>query len=408
MAKKKGKFTFSELGNILDDIAKVVPFTVETDVVTEKEFISTGIYILDAAISGSIINGGIQANRITAVAGESGVGKSFVAYGIVREAQKKGYSVVYVDTEHAIELSDLINHKIDIAPNLFKLIRSNKVEDMSIILTKLVNQMKQSKVAGDEMDKIMFVIDSVGMMASNKELTDLVDGKLKQDMTRAKALAQLFRTISADLGYLKIPMVVTNHTYLTQDMFPQEVMKGGNGLKYSASTIISLSKAKLKTGAEDDMDLGASGIIVTAKCIKNRLAKPKKVKFEINFETGSNPYVGLDAFCRPEYFDKIGIAKGKMELDKSTGELAFRPGGNKFYVKHLDKSFFMSQLFNKRVFSDQVLMAMEPFINDYFKFKSRAEEEEAEKMFNEQDANFDDDLGGKDAEDISAADLFDL
>ena len=223
-------------------------------------------------------------------------------------------------------------------------------------------------------------------------------------MTRAKGLNALFRSISSDLGYLDIPMVCCNHTYLSQDLFPKEISKGGMGLVYSASVLGFLSKSKLKNGEEDDMDLGQSGISVLFKTQKNRLAKPKKIRFDISFKNGLGKYSGLDAFCRPEYFDIIGIAKGKEEVDKSTGEIKFVPGGNYWIVKHLDKKVTTKQLFTQEVFTQEVLEKMAPIVNDYFRFKSLDEIEETEKEFNKiiEDDDEDDSNGfmDQDADDI--------
>ena len=242
-------------------------------------------------------------------------------------------------------------------------------------------------------------------MASNKEKNDLLKGDIKQDMTKAKALGSMFRSINTDLGYLDIPMLVCNHTYLTMDLFPAEKLKGGNGLLYSASVIGFMSKSKLKDGTEDDMDLGQSGITVLFKTSKNRLAKPKKIRFDISFANGMNPYTGLDAFCRPEYFNQIGIAQGKSEVDKSTGELKFNPGGIRWYVRHLDKSFTTKQLFTEEIFTQEVLEKMAPIVNDYFRFKSLEELEETEKQFNSIMQDDDDENNGF-SDDVSADDLF--
>ena len=183
-----------------------------------------------------------------------------------------------------------------------------------------------------------------------------------------------------------------------------EKLKGGNGLLYSASVIGFMSKSKLKTGEEDDMDLGQSGISVLFKTQKNRLAKPKKIRFDISFLNGLNPYTGLDAFCRPEYFNQIGIAQGKAEVDKSTGEFKFTPGGNRWYVSHLDKSFTTKQLFTPEIFTQEVLEKMAPIVNDYFRFKSLDEVEAVEKKFNEMIGEEDDSNGFTDASD--ADDIF--
>jgi len=406
MAKKKEvkKFEFSKVGSILDNIAKSVPILVEKEI-KEKQFISTGVYIVDAAMSGRLLKGGVATNRISVFAGESGAGKSFLAYSVVKNAQREGYSVIYIDTEQAVDLEDLPKFGVDNDLSKFRLVRSNKVEDINITLSQLVDELKEQKLDGYEMPKLMIVLDSLGQMASNKEKNDLLKGDIKQDMTKAKAIGSMFRSINNDLGFLDIPMIVCNHTYLTMDLFPRSVMKGGNGLLYSASVIGFMSKSKLKTGEEDDMDLGSSGISVLFKTQKNRLAKPKKIRFDISFANGMNPYTGLDAFCRPEYFDKIGIAKGKMEVDKETGEMSFKPGGNRWYVNHLNKSVTTKQLFKPEIFTEEVLEAMNPIVNDYFRFKSIDEIEEVEKQFNEViDDDDDDETNGftdaSDAEDI--------
>lgn len=402
--KEIKKFEFSKVGTILDNIAKTVPIQIEK-VIRERSFISTGVYLLDAAMSAKLLGGGIATNRITGLLGESGVGKSFIAYSICKSAQKIGYSIIYIDTEQSLDLEDLPKFGIDSSLDKFRLLRSNKVEDINILMTKLIDELKEQKMAGYEIPKILIVLDSIGQMSSNKEKADLLKGDIKQDMTRAKQLNALFRSISSDLGYLEIPLLCCNHTYLTQDMFPQQVSKGGMGLIYAASVLGFLSKSKLKTGEEDDMDLGSSGIEVLFKTQKNRLAKPKKIRFHISFANGMNPFTGLDNFCRPEYFEQIGIAQGKMNIEKS-GEMTFVPGGNRWYIKHLDKTVSTKQLFTSDVFTMDVLKKMEPIVNDYFRFKSLEEIEEVERKFNSimEEVEETDDLNGfidsADADDI--------
>lgn len=401
--KEVKKFEFSKIGSILDNIAKSVPIQVEKEI-KEKKFISTGVYIVDAAMSGRLLNGGVATNRISVFAGESGAGKSFLAYSCAKNAQKAGYSVIYIDTEQAVDLEDLPKFGVSNDLEKFRLVRSNKVEDINITLTQLVDELKEQKLAGYELPKLMIVLDSLGQMASNKEKADLLKGDIKQDMTKAKAIGSMFRSINNDLGYLDIPMIVCNHTYLTMDLFPQAVMKGGLALLYSASVIGFMTKSKLKTGEEDDMDLGGSGITVLFKTQKNRLAKPKKIRFDISFANGMNPYTGLDAFCRPEYFNQIGIAQGKMEVDKKTGEMTFTPGGNRWYINHLNKSVTTKQLFTPEVFTMDVLKKMEPIVNDYFRFKSLEEIEQVEKEFN--DIIGEDEIETPDSESFDAGDFF--
>lgn len=403
--KEVKKFEFSKVGSILDNISKNVPIQIEKEI-KEKKFITTGVYLLDAALSGRLLGGGIANNRITAFAGESGAGKSFLCYSCAKHAQREGYSIIYIDTEQAIDLEDIPKFGIDNSLDKFRLIRSNKVEDINITLTQLIDELKEQKMAGYELPKLMIILDSLGQMASNKEKADLLKGDIKADFTKAKALGSLFRSINTDLGYLEIPMLVANHTYLdVSSMFPSEKLKGGNGLLYSASVIGFMSKSKLKTSEEDEMDLGASGITVLFKTAKNRLAKPKKIRFDISFIHGMNPYTGLDAFCRPEFFDRIGIAQGKVEVDKSTGEMKFVPGGNRWYVTHLGKSVTTKQLFTQEIFTQGVLEKMAPIVNEYFRFKSLDEIEEVEKDFNKIiEADVEDDNDGY--LDQDAADFF--
>ena len=172
------------------------------------------------------------------------------------------------------------------------------------------------------------------------------------------------------------------------------IVHHNSGLYYSASVVSFLSKAKLKEGEEDEMDLGQSGITVTFKTEKNRLAKPKKVKFEISFVKGCNPFKGLEAFCRPEYFDSVGVGMGKWEeypkpletLDKETGEIIikygeFKAGGNRWYAKHLGCYITKKELHSSKVFTKEVLDSLEPIVNNYFRYKSLDELEEFQKEY---------------------------
>lgn len=402
-AEKKG-FSFTKVGDLLNNISKSVPVIIESEI-KERKFINTGVYLLNAALSAKMLDGGIEYGKIFTVAGDSGTGKTFIALSIAKNAQKNKLGVIYIDTEYSINLDDLGKYGIDNDPEKFKLIRGNKVEDINILLTQLLDSLKEEKIKNGTIDPFLIVLDSVGQMSSNKEKEDLISGNIKVDMTRAKSLAALFRSINTDLGFLDIPMVVCNHVYLEQgNMYPQQILKGGKALVYSSSVIGMMSKAKLKTGEEDELDLGQSGIVVTFKTAKNRLAKPKQIKFEISFISGMNKFTGLEAFCRPEFYQQIGIAQGKEEIDKSTGEIKFVPGGNRWFVRHLGKSVTTKQLFNEDVFTKEVLEKMAPIVNDYFRFKSLDEIEQTEKQFNEMIGDEDENNGFVDSAD--ADDIF--
>jgi RecA/RadA recombinase len=386
MAKKKEEKSKSlsifKISDMIDKLSDETQIVIEND--EKSGTISTSIHILDALLSKSILHGGISDDRISIFAGEQSVGKSYILYNIARNAQKEGYYVIFIDTEHSVSKESLKGFGINTVNDKLKLISSNKVEDLKIFLTKLLDNLKQEKKSGLEIPKIIIFLDSIGQLASNKEVSDALSGENKIDMSRAKAIKQLFRIINSDLGYLSIPLVCTNHVYAdTTSFYPVSVMSGGSGAMYSSSAIIFLSAAKLKTGREDDLDLNQTGIIVTAQAKKNRLAKPKKVKFHIDFSYGTNPYTGLEYFCTPENFEKVGIAKGK-KIELEDGKIGIEPGGTRWYVRHLDKYFFEKQLFTSTVFTQEVLEALEPIIYKYFDYSSFDEQQQYTSVDNDE------------------------
>ena len=421
MAKKKKaipktkKFDFSKVGGMINDIAKKTNLWID-DEEREIDRISTGIYILNAVLSGSIY-GGILGDAISVFAGEEATGKSFLAQNICREAQKKGYSIVYIDTENSIRKADLRGFGIDVSIEHFKLIRSNKIEEINISLTQLIDELKAAKKDGYEIPKMLFVLDSLAQLSSLKEKDDLIKGDNKQDMTKAKAIGALFRSITMDLGFLEIPMIVNNQVYDTMEMFSKTIMKGGKSLYYSASNITFLTKAKYNDGEKDDYDF-QSGILVTAKAFKNRQVRAKKVKFTIEPSRGANPYYGLEMFCTPENFDTVGVAKGKWEefkkpqemVDENTGEVItvsgeFKPGGNRWYVKNLGKHVAKADLHSSTVFTDDVLDAIDEIAKEYFRYATLEEAQKYEDLIKlkygeGQDTNPDDDFLDADIDDL--------
>lgn len=406
MAKKEiKKFEFSKIGTILDNLSKTIPIHIDKEF-KEKTYISTGSYILNAAISGSLF-GGIGTRGLSVFAGPEASGKTFLALNAVREAQKKGYSIIYLDTEHAISRNELGAYGIDNSPENFVIIRGNQIEELNITLTTVISELKQAKVDGYELPKQLWVLDSLGQLSSRKMKEDLLKGDIKAEVgNKAKAIGSFFVSVTEDLNFLEIPFLINNQTYETMELYGQTIMKGGRQLYYSANNITFLTKAKLKEDG-DDMDISSSsGIVVTAKCVKNRQVKPKQVKFEISFEKGMNKFKGLEAFCRPEFFETIGIAKGKMDVNKSTGEMTFVPGGTRWYVRHLSKHVAIKQLFTEDIFTDEVLNSIEPIVNDYFRYKSIEEMEDMNKEFEKIVDETNDDLDENGFLNSDAADLF--
>jgi len=396
MAKKKSKktFTTAQMSDLIDNLSEKTEIIIERD--EDTTFINTGVYILNALISKSILKGGVANDRLTIFAGEPGTGKSYLMYNIARNAQKEGYYVFFIDTEHSVNKTVLSDFNIDSSPDKLKLVSSNNIENLKMLLTQFFKKKKKMKKDGYDTPKIIILLDSIGQLASEKEKNDALEGKNKQDMTRAKSIKQMFRIINADMGYLGIPMIASNHTYVdTNSFFPVQIMAGGKGAEYTASTIVFLSTAKLKSGREDELDLGSTGVTVTAQAKKNRFARPKKIKFEIDHAYGTNTYKGLEFFCTPENFEKVGIAKGK-KVENEDGTIGINAGGTRWYVRHLDKSFYEKQIYNNQVFNEEVLKALDPIIIDYFSYASYEEEQKVlmsmeESLENEQngDSDFD-------------------
>jgi len=225
---KDNGFNLGKVSSVIENLSKKSMLTID-NLRTERNYISTGIYILNALLSKSILNGGIASNRFTIFAGPTQTGKSYICLNTVRNAQKEGYNVIYIDTEFAIENPDFDMFGIDTSdPNKFILIRSNKVENLKIFLAQLLDELKKFKEKGEDVSKTMFVIDSLGALASKKEIEDAIKGNDKQDMSRAKATKSMLRIIIDDLGYLGIPLLATNHTYLCITAGHEVLMSDGN------------------------------------------------------------------------------------------------------------------------------------------------------------------------------------
>ena len=249
-------------------------------------FIDTGSYVFNALLSGSI-HGGLPANKITALAGESATGKTFFLMGIVKnflDANPKS-GVVYFESESAITKQMVIDRGID--PERMVIVPVTTVQEFRTQSLRILDRYMQEDV--NVRRPLFLCLDSLGMLSTTKEVEDTADGKETRDMTRAQVLKAAFRVLTLKLGKAKVPMVVTNHTYdVVGSMFPTKEMGGGSGLKYAASSIIFLSKKKDKDGTE------VVGNIVHCKNHKSRLTiENKMVDVRLSYETGLDRYYGL-------------------------------------------------------------------------------------------------------------------
>ena len=283
-----------------------------------KTFISTGSYAFNALLSGSLY-GGIADNKIIALAGEQATGKTYFALNIVREFLKanKDSMVMYFDTEQAITTSLLQNRGIDC--NRVAVLPVATVEDFRQQCILIVD--KYLEVEESARSRLLIVLDSMGMLSTEKEMTDTAEGKNVRDMTRAQVIKAVFRVLTIKLGHARVPLILTNHTYdVIGSYFPTKEMGGGGGIKFAASTIIYLSKKK------DKIDNEVVGSIIHCKAYKSRMTKQDKmVDVQLNYDTGLNEYYGL-----LEIAIKYGIFKKvSTKIELPTGKTAFESQINK-------------------------------------------------------------------------------
>jgi RecA/RadA recombinase len=262
-------------------------------------WISTGNYALNKRISGDFFKG-IPLGKITIFAGESGSGKSFLTSGsIVKHAQEQGIFTVLIDTENALDESWLNDVGVDTDPSKILRISASMVDDVAKIISEFVTGYKNEylDLPKEERPKVLFIIDSLGMLLTPTEVNQFESGDMKGDLGRkAKALKALVLNCTNMIGDLNIGMVFTNHTYANQNMYTDEtqVIGGGSGPIFAASIVVVLNKMKLKEDEDGNKTKSVAGIRSGIMVAKTRFAKPfEKIQIKIPYETGLDPYSGL-------------------------------------------------------------------------------------------------------------------
>ena len=304
---------------------------IASDIDETEKYIDTGSYIFNGLVSGSIF-GGVSSNRITAIAGESSTGKTYFSLAVVKnflDTHPDGYCL-YFDTEAAINKGLLTSRGVD--QSRFVVANVVTIEEFRTKALKAVDI--YLKTDEDKRRPCMFVLDSLGMLSTEKEIRDALDDKQVRDMTKSQLVKGAFRMLTLKLGQAHIPLIVTNHTYdVIGSYVPTKEMGGGSGLKYAASTIIYLSKKKEKDKTE------VVGNIIKAKTAKSRLSKEnKEVEIRLYYdERGLDRYYGL-----LELGELGGLWKnvaGRYEID-----------GKKIYAKEIYKNpdkYFSDDIMNK-------------------------------------------------------------
>ena len=252
-----------------------------------SSFVDTGSYIFNAVVSGSLF-GGIPSNKVTALAGESSTGKTFFALSVVRNFldNNSNGGVIYFESESALSKDIIETRGIDSKRMVIFPVAT--IEEFRTQATRIVDKyMKEPK---EDRQPLMFVLDSLGMLSTSKEMEDITNDKQVRDMTKSQLIKGAFRVLTLKLGQAGIPMLVTNHTYdVIGSYVPMKEMGGGAGLKYAASTIVFLTKSKEKEGTD------LVGNIIKCEAKKSRLSKEgSKVATRLYFdERGLDKYYGL-------------------------------------------------------------------------------------------------------------------
>ena len=322
-----------------DDYTKLA-----SDIDETETYVDTGSYIFNALVSGSVF-GGVSGNKITAIAGESSTGKTFFSLAVVKnflDNHPDGYCL-YFDTEAAITKSLLESRGVDTTRTV--VVNVVTIEEFRSKALKAVDMYLKKPV--EERKPCIFVLDSLGMLSTDKEITDALNEKQVRDMTKSQLVKGAFRMLTLKLGQANVPLIVTNHTYDVIGAYvPTKEMGGGSGLKYAASTIIYLSKKKEKDGTE------VVGNIIKAKTAKSRLSKENKdVEIRLYYdERGLDRYYGL-----LELGEIGGLWKnvaGRYEID-----------GKKIYAKEILKT-------PEKYFTEEVMQKLDEIARQEFSYGS--------------------------------------
>jgi RecA/RadA recombinase len=277
------------------------------------DWISTGNYALNYLISGDF-HKGVPLGKVTVFAGESGAGKSYFCSGnIIKNAQEQGIFVVLIDSENALDESWMQALGVDTSPEKLLKLSMAMIDDVAKTIATFMSEYKA--LPDGERPKVLFVIDSLGMLLTPTDVNQFEAGEMKGDLGRKpKALTALVRNCVNMFGSYNVGMVCTNHTYASQDMFdPDDKISGGQGFIYASSIVIAMKKLKLKEDEDGNKISDVMGIRAACKVMKTRYAKPfEGVQVKIPYETGMNPYSGL-----------VDLAEKRGLLKKDGNRLAF-------------------------------------------------------------------------------------
>ena len=277
------------------------------------DWVSTGNFALNYLISGDF-NKGVPLGKVTVFAGESGAGKSYICSGnLIKAAQAQGIYPILIDTENALDEDWLKALGVDTDEDKLLKLNMAMIDDVAKTITEFVAEYKT--MPEETRPKVLFVLDSLGMLLTPTDVNQFEAGDLKGDMGRKpKALTALVRNCVNMFGSLNIGLVATNHTYASQEMIdPDDKISGGQGFIYASSIVVAMKKMKLKEDEDGNKISEVKGIRAGCKIMKTRYAKPfEGVQVKIPYETGMNPYSGM-----------VDLAESKGLLKKEGNSLVY-------------------------------------------------------------------------------------
>ena len=321
------------------------------------DWISTGNFALNYLISGDF-NKGVPLGKVTVFAGESGAGKSYFCSGnIVKAAQEQGIFVVIVDSENALDEAWLQALGVDTGEDKLLKLSMSMIDDVAKTISTFMSDYKA--MADEERPKVLFVIDSLGMLLTPTDVDQFNKGDMKGDLGRKpKALTALVRNTVNMIGSYNVGLVCTNHTYASQDMFdPDDKISGGQGFVYASSIVVAMKKMKLKEDEAGNKISDVRGIRAGCKVMKTRYAKPfESLQVKIPYETGMNPYSGLvDMAEKRGLLTKVG---NRLQFKSNNGEevLQFRKAWESNADGCLDKLMAQVSYLDEMADTDKLIL----------------------------------------------------
>lgn len=346
-----GPYTFKE--TLMSDIFSELIAVAENDYAAIAEdgidsgdvtgYVNTGSYSLNALLSGSIY-GGLPSNKVIAFAGEPSTGKTFYAINVVRQFLKENPTgmVFYFESEAAIS-KQLLDER-DVNLKRVVVVPVSTIQEFRTQALKILNLYLEKKEKKDQ-PPMLFVLDSLGNLSTNKEMDDMAKGEEKRDMTRAQLIRGAFRVLTLKLGKAQVPMIVTNHVYdVVGSYVPLKKMGGGSGLEYAASIIVFLGKTKNRNKETKEV----TGAILTATLKKSRVTiENKDVDTLLDYRHGLDKYYGL-----LELAEKFGL------VTKVSNKYEF-PNGTKAFEKQIIET-------PEKFFTDDLLKVLDEKCKDEF------------------------------------------